>query len=88
MRIGQPTETGWARASRPDLLEEVVALVVDDDERREVDDVDLPHGLHPQLGVLEDLDLADVVEREAGGGAADRTEVEPTVLLTRGGDLF
>ena len=41
-----------------DLLEEVVALVVDDDEGREVDDVDLPHRLHAELGVLEHLDLA------------------------------
>ena len=70
--------TGMRRLRR-DLLEEVVALVVDDDEGREVDDLDLPHRLHAELGVLEHLDLADVVEGEAGGRAADRAEVEPAV---------
>src|SRR5689334_9946505 len=43
------------------LGEEVVALVVDHDERREVDDLDPPDRLHAQLGVLQHLDLADAV---------------------------
>ena len=55
-RGGVATATAsWPAA---DLLEEVVALVVDDDERREVDDLDLPHRLHAELGVLEHLDRA------------------------------
>src|SRR5690606_10782463 len=44
-----------AHAQRDGLLgfgEEVVALVVDDDEGREVLDLDLPHRFHAQLGVL------------------------------------
>src|SRR4051794_9337575 len=36
-----------------ELGEEVVALVVDDDEGREVDDLDAPHRLHAELGVLD-----------------------------------
>src|SRR5580704_10820014 len=47
--------------------EEVVALVVDDDEGREVDHVDLPHGLHAELGEREHVDLADAVLGEARG---------------------
>src|SRR5438105_3179224 len=61
--------------------EEVVALVVDDDEGREVDDLDLPHCLHAELGILVHLDLLDAVLREARGRAADRAEVESAVLL-------
>src|SRR6476469_2090595 len=51
-------ETGDSSADRHrggDLLEEVVALVVDDHEGREVDDLDAPNGLHAQFGVFEDL---------------------------------
>ena len=50
------------------LGEEVVALVVDDDEGGEVLDVDLPDGLHAELGVLEDLDLLDAVLGQPGRG--------------------
>jgi enoyl-CoA hydratase/carnithine racemase len=76
-----------SRGLGADLLEEVVALVVDHDERREVDHVDLPDGLHAEFGVLEHLDLGDVVEREPGSRAADRTEVEAAVRAARIGDL-
>lgn len=60
-----------ARVSRAPLGEEVVALVVDDDERREVLDLDLPHGLHPELRVLQHLHALDRVFREDRRGAAD-----------------
>src|SRR3954467_15563535 len=36
------------------VVEEVAALVVHDDERREVLDLDLPDGLHAELRVLQD----------------------------------
>src|SRR5438128_12380957 len=68
--------------------EEVVALVVDHDERREVLDLDLPDSFHAEFGVLEDVDLLDAVLREPRGRAADRTEVEPAVRLARAGDLL
>src|SRR5262249_54049680 len=72
----------WRRGTEPPLKspEEIVALVVDDDERREVDDLDAPDRLHPELGVLEDLDLLDVVLGEDRGRAPDRAEVEAAVL--------
>ncbi len=41
--------------SGQDILEEIVPLVVDDDEGREVLDRDLVDGLHAQLGVDHDL---------------------------------
>jgi hypothetical protein len=44
----------WRCLNLP-LFEEVVALVVDDNESREIFDIDLPHRLHPKLRVLKDL---------------------------------
>ena len=60
------TSSGSTPRSRVAVGEEVVALVVDDDERREVLDLDPPDRLHAQLGVLQDLDLADAVLRQPG----------------------
>src|SRR4051794_14824922 len=45
----------------PELREEVVALVVDDDEGGEVDDLDAPDRLHPELGIFDHLDTLDAV---------------------------
>src|SRR5712671_6905564 len=73
----------WRHAASGQLGEEVVALVVDDDEGGKIDDVDLPHGLHAELGEGEHLDLRDAVLGEARRGAADRPEVEAAVLLAR-----
>src|SRR6476619_5806001 len=63
------------------LLEEVVALVIDDDERREVDDFDAPDRFHAELGIFEHLDLLDAVLGEVRRSAADRAEIEAAVLL-------
>ncbi len=69
------------------LLEEVVALVVDDDKRGEVLDVNLPDSLHAELGVLADLDLLDAVLCEDGRRSADGAKVEAAILLARVCDL-
>ena len=69
-------------------LEEVVALVVDEDEGREVLDLDLVDCLHAELRILDELHLLDVLLGEDGGGAADRAEVEAAVLLAGVGDLL
>src|SRR6266496_3593484 len=69
------------QSSEMELLEEVVPLVVDEDERGEVDHVDLPDRLHAELGEVDALDLLDVLLGEQRGRAADRTEVEAAVLL-------
>ena len=42
-----------------ELLEEVIALVVDEDESGEVFDHNLPDGLHTQFGILYTLDALD-----------------------------
>src|SRR5690606_22494670 len=47
-----------------------------------------PDRLHAQLGVLEHLDVADAVLGQAGGGPADRAEVEAAVAGAGVGDLL
>ena len=63
------------------LLEEVVALVVYEDECREVLYGNLPDSLHTELWVLYALDALDRTLRENGSYTTDSTEVETTVLL-------
>ena len=53
------------------LLEEVVALVVDEDEGGEVLYLNLVDGLHTQLGIFEELDALDAVHGQDGCGTAD-----------------
>ena len=53
------------------LLEEVVALVVDEDEGGEVLYLNLVDGLHTQLGIFEELDALDAVLGQDGCGTAD-----------------
>src|SRR6185437_10258564 len=69
------------------LAEEVVALVVGDDEGREVLDLDAPDRFHAELGILQHLDLPDAVLGQDGRRAADRAEVEALVLLAGIDDL-
>src|SRR5262249_38600560 len=63
------------------LLEEIVALVVDDDEGGEILHLDPPDRLHAELGIFENLDLLDAMLGEVRRGAANGGEVEPAVLL-------
>src|SRR5258708_23630971 len=70
-----------ARSGSRQAREEIVALVVDNDERGEIDDFDTPDRLHAELGVFEQLDLLDAVLREARRRAADRSKIEPAILL-------
>ena len=69
------------RAPGLELLEEVVALVIDEDEGWEVLDVYLPDGFHAELRVLDALDALDALLRQDGGGTADAAQVETAVLL-------
>ena len=70
-----------ARSPRLQLFEEVVALVIYEDECREVFYCNLPDSLHTELGVLYALDALDRTLGENSSHAADSTEVETTVLL-------
>ena len=52
-------------------VEEVVALIVGDDEGREVLNCDPPDGLHPEVFHVEDFDVGDAVLGQTGRGPAD-----------------
>ena len=83
-RPGRPAADGEQRRLRL-LGEEVVPLVVHDDERREVADLDTPDRFHAEFRVLEHLDLGDAVLGQPGRGAADGAEVEAAVARGRPG---
>jgi hypothetical protein len=38
-------------------LEEIIALIVDDNEGREINNLNLPNGFHAKLSVLQNLHL-------------------------------
>src|SRR5581483_2320345 len=63
------------------VLEEVVALVVDDDEGGEIDHFNPPDRLHAELGIFQNLDLLDAVLGQVRRRAADGAEIEAAVSL-------
>ena len=69
------------------MLEEVVALVINEDEGREVLHLDFPNSLHTELRILDALDRLDVLLCEDSRRATDRAEVEAAVLLASVGDV-
>ena len=70
-----------ARSPRLQLLEEVIALVIYEDECWEVLYGNLPDCLHTKLRVLYALDALDRTLGENCSHAADSTKVETSVLL-------
>ena len=52
------------------FLEEIIALVIDHDEGREVLDLNAPDSLHSQLWIFDDFNLANTVLSQPSGGAA------------------
>src|ERR1700712_3137678 len=74
----------WSRkAPSPQiqLLEEIIALVVDDDEGRKILDLDAPDRFHAEFGIFHHLDLLDAVLGKVRRRTADRAEIESAVLL-------
>src|SRR3990167_10757805 len=71
-----------------EVAEEIVALVVGDDEGREVLDLDAPDRFHPELRVFQHLDLLDDVLRQDRRRPADRAEIEALMLLAGIDDLL
>src|ERR1700727_2887032 len=63
------------------LLEEIIALVIDDDEGRKILDFDAPDRLHAEFGIFHHLDLLDAVLGKIRRRPADRTKIEASVLL-------
>src|SRR3954463_10417390 len=57
------------------FLEEVIALVVDDDEGREIHHLDAPDRFHAEFGIFHHLDLLDAVLGEVCRSPADRAEI-------------
>src|SRR6185369_10382615 len=64
-----------------ELLEKVIPLIVDHDESGKILDFDSPDRLHSEFRVFDGLDFLDAVLGEIRGRAADRGEVETTVLF-------
>src|SRR5262249_8711492 len=77
------TEGGGGLTASPQVqvLEEVVAFVVDDDKGREIDHFDAPDRFHAEFGIFDAFDLLDAMFRKIGRGAADRGEIEAAVLF-------
>src|ERR1700681_4747346 len=76
-----PWHTAQAPSPQIQFLEEIIALVVDDDEGREILDLDAPDRFHAEFGIFHHLDLLDAVLGEVGRRAADRAEIKAAVLL-------
>src|SRR4051794_21122922 len=70
-----------ARLPQIQFLEEVIALVVDDDEGREIHHFDAPDRFHAEFGIFQHLDLLDAMLGEIGRSAPDRAEIEAAMLL-------
>ena len=70
-----------ARCPRLQLLEEVIAFIIYEDECREVFYGNLPDSLHTELRILYALDALDRTLGENSSHAADSTKVETTMLL-------
>ena len=77
-----------ARAAGLDLLEEVVALVVHENEGGEVFHLDFPNGFHAQFGIFHAFDRLNVVLGKDSRRAADGAEIEAAVLPAGIGDLL
>src|SRR5258708_12163686 len=75
--------SGGVSAPSPQIqfLEEIIALVVDDDQSREILDLDAPDRFHAEFGIFNNLDLLDAVLGEVGRCPADRAEIEAPLLL-------
>ena len=63
------------------MLEEVVALVINKDECREVLYPDFPYGFHAEFWIFHALDALDVFLGEEGSRTTDGAEVETAMLL-------
>src|SRR6516165_8484132 len=76
----------WMSASRrpgapsTGRAKKIFSLVVDDDEGREIFHLDTPDCFHPELGVFDNLDLADAVSGEPRGWPTDRAQIETSML--------
>ena len=70
-----------------DLLEEIVAFIIDENKRREIFHFDFPDRLHPQFRIRHALKALDALLRQHRRRAADAAEVEAAVFVEKICDL-
>lgn len=75
-------------ATRFDLFEEIVTLVVNEDECREVLNADFPDGLHAQFRIFNAFDALDVVLSKNSCRTTNATQVETAMFLASVGNLL
>jgi len=78
----------FASATGLQLLEEVVALVVNEDECREVFHTDFPYGFHAEFRIFHTFDALDVFLCEKSSRTTDRAKIETAMLLASVGHLL
>ena len=64
-----------------DLLEEVVAFIIDEDKRRKIFHFDFPDSFHPQFRIGHALEALDTLLGEHCRRAADASKVEAAVFM-------
>src|ERR1700682_6801369 len=79
-RVKPGNDDAGGPSSQIQFLEEIIALVVDDDEGREILDLDAPDRFHAEFGIFHHLDLLDAVFGKVRRGPADRAQIKYTVL--------
>ncbi|MNC60419.1 hypothetical protein D3C75_1102960 [compost metagenome] len=70
------------------FLEEVVALVIDQNKGWEIFDFDFPDGFHSQLCVFDTIQALDTLLRQYSRRAADTAKIEPAMFMTGVGHLL
>ena len=81
------TDSLFRACLRADLPEEVVALIVHQDKRRKILNLNLPDRFHPQFRILVQFDLLDMILRQYRRRAADGAQIKAAVFLTCLGHL-
>ena len=71
---------------RLELFEEIIPLVVDQDEGREIFHADFPDRFHTQFWVFYAFDRLDAALRQNGSYASDGSEIESAVFLASFGN--
>ena len=77
--IRGPSET-YLSQLESEFLEEVVTLVINEDECREVLNMNLPDCLHSEFRIFYTLNALDVVLSKDSSRTTNRAEVETTML--------
>jgi hypothetical protein len=69
------------------LLEEIIALIINDNKGWKILNFNFPDSFHSQFRILQDLYLFDAVFGENGSRSSDAAQIEPSVGFTGFGHL-